>query len=161
MSLKLLRRPALQSFSFLVCRVRLALYQAAAAYISPAFERTEGPPAARAAPGGGSGARAATAVSGADMVAQTRRAAAAEVAEQCRLDRVVANLQASCSQAASAPPVSSKYAAVLVPLFEDPASGEVHVVLNQRSTKLKTHSGAAAAALQPDAAADAHTCAAG
>ena len=37
--------------------------------------------------------------------------------------------------------VSSKFAAVLVPLFEDPASGEVHVVLNQRSSKLKTHSG--------------------
>lgn len=37
--------------------------------------------------------------------------------------------------------VSSKFAAVLVPLFEDPSSGEVHVVLNQRSSKLKTHSG--------------------
>ncbi|EFN57864.1 hypothetical protein CHLNCDRAFT_17375, partial [Chlorella variabilis] len=34
-----------------------------------------------------------------------------------------------------------KFAAVLVPLFEDPASGEVHVVLNQRSSKLNTHSG--------------------
>lgn len=39
--------------------------------------------------------------------------------------------------------VSGKFAAVLVPLFEDPASGEVHVVLNQRSSKLNTHSGEA------------------
>ncbi|PRW59038.1 nudix hydrolase mitochondrial-like [Chlorella sorokiniana] len=63
------------------------------------------------------------------------------LAEECRLERVVSNLQASCSQQPTAPPVSSKFAAVLVPLFEDPASGEVHVVLNQRSSKLKTHSG--------------------
>lgn len=120
---------------------------------------------------------------------QTRAATAAQVAEQCRLERVISNLQASCSQEPTAPPVrpgfwvislmqllrrlelsaaacwcgvaaaglltccaalsicirfqqvSGKFAAVLVPLFEDPATGEVHVVLNQRSSKLKTHSG--------------------
>lgn len=37
--------------------------------------------------------------------------------------------------------VSSKFAAVLVPLFEDPVTREVHVVLNQRSSRLNTHSG--------------------
>lgn len=86
------------------------------------------------------GAKRGPALTPAGMVA-TRSAAAAQAAEECRLERVVANLQACCSAAPVAPPVSSKFAAVLVPLFEDPASGEVHVVLNQRSSKLKTHSG--------------------
>ncbi|KAL4434263.1 hypothetical protein ABPG75_000704 [Micractinium tetrahymenae] len=71
---------------------------------------------------------------------QTRRAAAAERSEE-GLERVLSNLQASCSSTPVAPPVSSKFAAVLVPLFEDPVSGEVHVVLNQRSSRLNTHSG--------------------
>lgn len=72
---------------------------------------------------------------------QTRAGAAALAAEECRLERCVANLQACCSATPVAQPVSHKFAAVLVPLFEDPASGEVHVVLNQRSSKLSTHSG--------------------
>ena len=120
---------------------------------------------------------------------QTRAGAAAEWTEQCRLERVISNLQASCSASPSAPPVrarfaapscpprppttvahpcrctgthhkfftmmlsdippspicgqqvSGKFAAVLVALFEDPESGEVHVVLNQRSSKLSTHGG--------------------
>lgn len=76
----------------------------------------------------------------AEMV-QTRRGALAEVAEECRLEQIVANLQASCSAQPVSAPVSHKCAAVLVPLFEDPASGEVMVVLNQRSAKLNTHSG--------------------
>jgi hypothetical protein len=40
----------------------------------------------------------------ADMV-QTRRAAAAELAEDCRLERVISNLQASCSAMPEAPAV--------------------------------------------------------
>ncbi|KAL4424924.1 hypothetical protein ABPG77_009653 [Micractinium sp. CCAP 211/92] len=75
----------------------------------------------------------------AEMV-QTRRAAAIERADE-GLDRVLSNLQASCSSTPAAPPVSSKFAAVLVPLFEDPVTREVHVVLNQRSSRLNTHSG--------------------
>ncbi len=37
--------------------------------------------------------------------------------------------------------VSEKPAAVLVPLFEDPSDGKVHVVLTLRSSKLSSHSG--------------------
>jgi hypothetical protein len=72
---------------------------------------------------------------------QIRRTAAVQAAEECRLERVLSNLQASCSATPVAPAVSGKFAAVLVPLFEDPATGQVHVVLNQRSSRLKTHSG--------------------
>lgn len=111
---------------------------------SAAQPSAQAAPANNTAGGGGSGAataRTAGSTSAADMV-QTRRAAAAEdVVEQFRLERVVSNLQASCSSSPVAPPVSGKFAAVLVPLFEDPVTGEVHVVLNQRSSKLKTHSG--------------------
>eukprot|EP00887_Chlorella_sp_A99_P000651 scaffold5.g651.t1 len=60
--------------------------------------------------------------------------------EEEGLARIIGNLQASCSQVPASPPVSSKYAAVLVPLFED-ARGEVHVVLTQRSSRLNKHSG--------------------
>ncbi|KAL4860143.1 hypothetical protein ACK3TF_000346 [Chlorella vulgaris] len=96
-------------------------------------------PATAAAAAAAGAASSVGSVSGASMV--TTRAASAPLAEEFRLERIVSNLQASCSALPEALPVSGKHAAVLVPLFEDPATGEVHVVLNQRSSKLKSHSG--------------------
>lgn len=55
-------------------------------------------------------------------------------------DRAFSNLAASCSPTADAPPVSHKFAAVLMPFFQD-AQGHVHVVLTRRSSTLPTHSG--------------------
>ena len=75
-----------------------------------------------AAPPAGVQAQAST--TAADMV-QTRRAAAAELAEECRLERVISNLQASCSAAPVAPAVrlpatvpSCQLVSLLNPSFE-------------------------------------------
>ena len=54
---------------------------------------------------GPSAAAAAAAETTAAAMVQTRRTAAAEVAELCRLERVISNLQASCSASPVAPPV--------------------------------------------------------
>lgn len=61
------------------------------------------------------------------------------VPEGDRLDRVLSNLRTGCSVEPQKP-VSSKFAAVLVPLFDD-EDGEIHVVLTRRSSRLNTHAG--------------------
>lgn len=180
----LLRPSLLLRVCFATQRAQRLQTPAEACKSSASSTQRVSPPAAAATAAADAGLPAGAATTAAGMV-QTRAATAAQVAEQCRLERVVSNLQASCSRAPTAPPVrngglgvgqagsglqpvaavtsrtaclrsmagrwipcllptaqvSSKFAAVLVPLFEDPASGEVHVVLNQRSRKLKTHSG--------------------
>ncbi|KDD77070.1 hypothetical protein H632_c27p3 [Helicosporidium sp. ATCC 50920] len=70
-----------------------------------------------------------------------------------RLDAAIDNLVAATAASRSDPvrrelvrvlsicTVSDRQAAVLIPLFEDPSTGQVHVVLTRRSTGLATHSG--------------------
>lgn len=73
--------------------------------------------------------------------AEQQQAPAAQLQpEALRLARVASNLEASCSGAPPAQPVSARHAAVLVPLFED-AEGVVRVILTQRASSLPTHSG--------------------
>lgn len=68
------------------------------------------------------------------------RASRQQALTAINIQQVVANLQATVVHQVHQP-VSLKHAAVLVPLFENPADGTIHVVLTQRSAKLSTHSG--------------------
>lgn len=65
------------------------------------------PPAAAAAAAAATAGASGPPTTPAGMV-QTRAATAAQMGEQCRLERVVSNLQASCSQEPTAPPVRCK-----------------------------------------------------
>lgn len=75
-----------------------------------------------------------------DMV-ETRRstAAAAAAAASTTLQEAISNLARASNTCAL--PVSSKHAAVLVALFESPTDGELHVILTQRSSKMRKHAG--------------------
>jgi 8-oxo-dGTP pyrophosphatase MutT (NUDIX family) len=55
------------------------------------------------------------------------------------LNQAIANLRRHHSNTTASTPVSSKHAAVLIPLFE--SEGEIHVILTQRSSKLRKHAG--------------------
>lgn len=73
-----------------------------------------------------------------DMVVTTRSNSLYNHKES--LADVVNNLRATCLHQPSSP-VSTKPAAVLVPLFEDTHTGAIHVLLTQRSSTLNTHAG--------------------
>jgi len=80
-----------------------------------------------------------------DMVVTTRSKSEHRYKES--LADVVNNLKATClhqpstSQHPPPKPVSTKPAAILVPLFEDTHTGAIHVLLTQRSSTLNTHAG--------------------
>jgi len=64
---------------------------------------------------------------------------AARTGTEVSLAQAIENLRHSNAPASLKTPVSSKHAAVLIPLFE--SNGEVHVILTQRSSKLRKHAG--------------------
>ncbi|KAL6769600.1 hypothetical protein ACKKBG_A31650 [Auxenochlorella protothecoides x Auxenochlorella symbiontica] len=72
-----------------------------------------------------------------DMVVQTRQ----DRREELGFEAVVANLCRAVANAGACQPVSARHAAVLVPLFEDPATRRTHVVLTQRAAGLRSHGG--------------------
>lgn len=73
--------------------------------------------------------------------AGTPRAAVVNIGTRETLAEAAARLSAAAAQpGTTAPPVSQRPAAVLVPLFED-ETGTIRVVLTLRSSKLKSHSG--------------------
>lgn len=69
----------------------------------------------------------------------TRRGALQRMHDQENLHTIASRLKEL--PATQHAPVSNRFAAVLVPLFEDPSNGEVNVWLTQRSTNLSSHSG--------------------
>ena len=72
-----------------------------------------------------------------EEMVETRRSSRA--ATDISLATAVDNLKRFHSNATASTPVSSKHAAVLIPLFE--SDGEIHVILTQRSSKLRKHAG--------------------
>lgn len=69
---------------------------------------------------------------------ETRRTP--RTATDISLTEAIANLRRHHSNTPAPTPVSSKHAAVLIPLFES-KDGEIHVILTQRSSKLRKHAG--------------------
>ena len=72
-----------------------------------------------------------------EEMVETRRSSLQPEPELPTLEQAVANLRQSSDSAFR--PVSSKHAAVLVPLFE--SEGDIHVILTQRSSKMRKHAG--------------------
>ncbi|KAL4522160.1 hypothetical protein Ndes2437B_g07902 [Nannochloris sp. 'desiccata'] len=72
-----------------------------------------------------------------EEMVETRRTP--RTATEVPLAQAIANLRCHHSNTPAPTPVSSKHAAVLIPLFE--SDGEIHVILTQRSSKLRKHAG--------------------
>lgn len=100
---KPLVRPLLRRLQLLASRRPEQLQRPTLSSTSSSLDRdSPGASAPEAAAGGTAVTASGGSTTAAGLMVQTR---SAKAAEQCRLERVVSNLQASCSQASAAPPV--------------------------------------------------------